>query len=203
NPGANGEVLAMGLLSGGGTIFAGGDFASVGGVARRRLAALSLSSGQATSWNPGADTTVACLALSGGILYAGGAFTQIAGQSGGHLAALDPVTGIATAWNPSAGGTVNTILPYEGTLYVGGGFASLAGQPRSGLGQLDPRLGSVATAWNPALTSGSVRSMTVLGGLVYACGSMLVNGESRPCAAFDATTGWPSGWSPYMPSGAG
>jgi len=58
----------------GSTVYVGGGFTSVGGQARNRLAALDASTGNATSWNPNADSWVNALAVSGSTVYVGGEF---------------------------------------------------------------------------------------------------------------------------------
>jgi trimeric autotransporter adhesin len=63
------------------TVYIGGHFASVGSVARRKLAALSLS-GSLRSWNPGADSPLGVwtLVVSGSRLGVGGDFTVTGGR---------------------------------------------------------------------------------------------------------------------------
>ena len=80
NPNANGRVLALAVK--GSTVYAGGDFTSIGGQARRRIAALDATTGLATSWNPGANNEVKVLAVSDSIVHAGGVFTSIGGRLG-------------------------------------------------------------------------------------------------------------------------
>jgi trimeric autotransporter adhesin len=63
------------------TVYIGGHFTSVGSVARRKLAALSLS-GSLRSWNPGADSPLGVwvLMVHGSHLGMGGDFTETGGQ---------------------------------------------------------------------------------------------------------------------------
>jgi hypothetical protein len=67
----------------GSTVYVGGEFTSIGGQPRSRIAALGVMTGQASAWDPGANGTVAALAVSGNIVYAGGWFTSIGGQARG------------------------------------------------------------------------------------------------------------------------
>jgi hypothetical protein len=84
----------------GSTVYAGGDFRSIGGRSRDRIAALDATTGRVMSWNPAANGTVQTIAVSGSTVYAGGGFTAIAGRSRRYVAALSARTGQTTAWNP-------------------------------------------------------------------------------------------------------
>src|SRR4029079_2696362 len=96
------------LAVAGATLYAGGDFAVLGGAARARLGALSTTNGSVTAWNPGADNTVESLVMpaAGTPVYAGGTFGTAGGAARHALAALSPATGLATAWNPGPSGGV-------------------------------------------------------------------------------------------------
>ena len=70
---------------------------------RGNLAAIDLTTGQPTSWNPSANNTVQVVAVSGGRVYAGGDFTAVgsAANTARHrLAAFDLIIGTATPWDP-------------------------------------------------------------------------------------------------------
>src|SRR5438034_337731 len=77
DPGANNTVRALAMR--GSTLYVGGVFDSVGGVARSRIAAVDVATGSAKVWDPGASGNVYALAVSGTTIYAGGAFTSIGG----------------------------------------------------------------------------------------------------------------------------
>lgn len=112
----------------GSTLYIGGAFDSVGGQARSNLAAINLTNGSVTSWNPGASATVYGLGVSGdgSTLYVGGDFTTLGGSSRNYLGALSTTTGSATSWNPDLDGAVNamTVNAATGTVFAVGGFAS-------------------------------------------------------------------------------
>ena len=86
-------------MAGSGTIYAGGDFSSIGNAPRSCLAAVDTASGAATSWNPGANNSVYSLLLSAdqNTLFAGGAFSAIGGQARNNLSAFDATNPDATA----------------------------------------------------------------------------------------------------------
>jgi hypothetical protein len=78
------------------TVYAGGNFGSIGGQMRPGIAALDAVTGNATSWNPNASAPfgpdVYALAVSVPTVYAGGTFTGIGGQPRPYFAAIGTQT---------------------------------------------------------------------------------------------------------------
>ncbi len=112
--GADGVVTAM--AASGGTLYAGGEFATFGGAARARLAAYDTQGNTVTPWNPSADAAVRAIVPStdGSVVFVGGAFAQAGGAARAFVAQIDAATGLATAWNPGANDAV-TALALAGT----------------------------------------------------------------------------------------
>ncbi len=133
------------------SLYAGGDFVSMGGTPRARIAALSLKTGRPSTWNPGASNVVYTLALLDTNLYVGGSFTNIGGQTRSRVAALSTVTGSATTWNPNPGGTspqVRTLAVAGKSIYLGGEFKQAGGEFRNRAAGLSLQSGQ-AHNWNP------------------------------------------------------
>jgi hypothetical protein len=86
NPSASSFVNALTLS--GSTVYAGGQFNSIGGQPRNNIAALDVATGNATSWNPGANNTIWFLASSGSTVYVGGFFTEIGNTLHPHFAGI-------------------------------------------------------------------------------------------------------------------
>ena len=192
NPTASGYVATLAVD--GATVYAGGYFDMVGGVARSRLAALDATTGTATAWNPGANDSVYTLAVDEGTVYAGGAFSLIGGQLRPGVAALDGVTGSATSWIPGVNnGRVRAIAVSGTTVYVGG-EVWISVQPRY-VAALDRATGAVRP-WNAAL-NGLVLDLALSGNIVYAGGEFTQAGVvvRNHLAAFD-TTGATISWDP-------
>ncbi len=96
----NGNVWVS-IPDGSGGWYIGGDFSSVGGQTRNRLARIN-SDGSLHDWNPNVTNGVIyAIALSGSTVYVGGTF---GGGTANRIAALDATTGSATERNPDARG---------------------------------------------------------------------------------------------------
>jgi trimeric autotransporter adhesin len=101
------------------TVYAAGNFNTIGGQTRGYIAALDATTGNALAWNLGANTIVNSVVVSGATVFAGGSF----------VAALDATTGNVLAWNPNISGgfltTVNVLALRGPTIYAGGDFTSI------------------------------------------------------------------------------
>ena len=210
-PGRRPSVSAIAVS--GQTVYAGGDFNSIGGQLRNGIAALDPKTGAVTSWDPnppGAVGQVGPIAVSGQTVYVGGYFTSIGGRTRHAIAALDATTGAATSWNPnihgiiaSYGGSpeVSAIAVSGRTVYAGGYFTSVGATPRNNLAAIDASTGR-ATSWNPSprggFENGPVGNLSVSGRTVYAGGTFdSIGGQPRNrIAAVDATTGLATNWNP-------
>src|SRR5439155_5542547 len=128
----------------GSTLYAGGQFTLIGGQPRNNLAALNVSDGTATNFNPapnGSDfgSSVFALAVSGSTIYAGGGFTFIGGQPRDYMAGLNTADGTATNFNPKADNSVHALsVATDGKLYVGGFFKGFDLGPQQGFAIFSP-----------------------------------------------------------------
>ena len=201
NPAASGSPGSIGvgaIAVSGSTIYVGGDFTSIGGQARGRIAALDATTALATAWNPGAAgfDGVTALLVSGSTVYAGGSFNSIGGQPRRSIAAIDAASGLATSWNPGLNGAVSALAKSGSSVYVSGQFSSTGGLARKDLAALDVASGS-ATVWNPGADD-DVDALAVSGSTVYAGGFFSnAGGQARAkIAAIDAGTGLATAWNP-------
>jgi hypothetical protein len=170
NPGLSEYGVPYTLVVSGNTLYAGGDFTSIGGQPRLYLAAVDASTGVPTAWNPGPNSSVLALVVSGGTVFAGGYFDNIGGQSRSCLAALDAMSGAATAWNPAPShlGYVYSLTMSSGTLYATGTFTSIGGRQQKYVAALDTATG-LASDWSPDVNY-YVYSLAVSGPIVYVGG---------------------------------
>jgi len=102
--------MVLTLLLAGNSLYVGGSFINISGVARQRLAALEPLSGSAQAFNAGTvDGNVNALTLNPPTLYVGGNFNQIGGSTRFYIAALKASTGLATVFSSSTNGLVNAL----------------------------------------------------------------------------------------------
>jgi len=103
--GMNNNVAAIALDSSG-KPYAGGNFTTVNGTARNRIARMNADGSLDNAFNPtsGMNTGLSALALdSSGKLYAGGAFTKVNGTARNRIARMNADGSLDTAFNPSSG----------------------------------------------------------------------------------------------------
>jgi trimeric autotransporter adhesin len=160
NPNANGVVRALALNRSKAAVYVGGDFSTIGGRSRSKLALVDLASGKVDArFRPAVKGRVRSIALTGERLYVGGDFRRVGSSARAKVAALDPTTGALLDWNPpalgagrylgqtgvptadaSAGNVYALTVTADGRrIYVGGNFIDFAGQ--GGLLVLDAATG--------------------------------------------------------------
>lgn len=154
DPDLNGQAYAIAASPDGSRLYVGGEFTTVDGVARSRVAALDPTSGALISgFGARADGTVRALAASASTVFIGGSFSGINGTSRPRLAAVRASDGLLlSAFAPTMTGNVDSsprvnalqLSPTRDRLVVGGNFVSLNGsnRPGYGLGMLDALTGA-------------------------------------------------------------
>jgi hypothetical protein len=174
----NGTVFNIAVV--GDIAYLAGDFTSVGGQSRDNLAAIDLTTGRVTDWNPGANRAVYSIAAAAnGTLYIGGKFSRVDGKRRVKLAQVS-AAGSVLDWNPSVtGGRVETVAVNNGVVYVGGRFKAMSGESRLYAAAVDATNGDVLP-WYPQL-DGHVWDLTIdNGGDVWVAGKFNeVNGISQ------------------------
>jgi hypothetical protein len=177
-------------------VYVGGAFtqvnASSGTVPRNNAAAVDLSTGLDTGWDPNpTGGPVDALAISGSTVYMGGSFTAISGGvfttsprlfAGNssvarlHAAAVSAATGTDTGWNPAPDGAVKALAISGATVYLGGRFtqvnsSALTTVTRSGAAGVDSLTG-YDTGWNAGLApDDTVNSLATYQSDVYLGGA--------------------------------
>ena len=201
---ANGRVNAAVQI--GSTVYIGGSFTEIRRpdgttVTRNRLAAINVSTGDVTSWNPDANGTVLALAKSsdGSRIFAGGDFTVIKGKSRARLAKIYSDTGGISSWNPGASSSVRALAVKSSSVFVGGTFSTVKGVTVNGLAKVSGSSGSVSSDFKPR-PNGGVRSLALAhdGSRLYVGGNFTTIGGSsrRYLAAVSTTSGSAKSWAP-------
>jgi hypothetical protein len=213
----DGLVQDLVLSADGQTVYAAGDFTSIGGQPRRRLASLSATTGLADAWDPAPDAAVTALELSpAGTLFAAGEFTHAGPAQAAryHLAAFTPGTSAPTSWDPQmapeadaqGSGAVLDLALGDGVVYAAGNLdGQVGGKARKGVVALDVVSGQ-ATAWDAQLDSnqgvvGVGTVSTTADGTVYLIGHdsggiSSAQGRSRSDLAAVTAGGTVTGWHP-------
>src|SRR5712692_2812728 len=177
------------LPDGSGGWYIAGEFTSVGGVLRNRLAHIKSDKTVDANWDPNASGPVRTMVISGSTMYIGGDFNALNSppQTRNHLAALDLTTGQLTSWNPDCNGNVLALVLNGSTLYVGGLFKqdplhpalpSIGGAIRNFIAALQTSDG-MATSWDPNADA-RVNALALSGTTLYAGGNFAnIGGATR------------------------
>ena len=164
-PSLNAQALVVTASPDGSRIYVGGDFTSVSGVTRNRVAALHPTTGAVIgTFAPSVGSQVRALAATDTTVYLGGNFSSVGSQPRARLAAVRASNGALLPWNPTL-------------------------QPGPTAGNNDPQ----KTAAANAATSTEVLSLltTGNGSRVVAAGrfDQLNNVKATGVGALDAVTG--------------
>lgn len=130
------------------TIYVGGGFTSINGVARKAVAAFSATSYALRPWSPvvNGGTVRSIQASVAGVVY-------LAGNGGVGAYRADNA---AKLWyTPAAGGVVHALLlsPDQSSLYAGGIFTALGGVPQARLALIKPlSTGAVQASFAPNMS---------------------------------------------------
>jgi hypothetical protein len=149
-------------------IYLGGNFTSMGGQPRNRIAKVSPDGTLDPNFNPnatggnipGVDTIV----VTSSDVYVGGDFSAIGGQPRIDLAKLNPITGLVDGGrqsfapdplngvNPSR---VRTLQVSGDAVYVGGDFTSIGGKSRNKIAKISGTTGDADVQFDAHVSGGS------------------------------------------------
>ena len=195
NPSANSVVRSLALQADG-KILAGGDFTSIGGQTRNRIARLDPSTGLADSFDPNANNRVTAIAVQADRkVVLGGQFSgpnSMSGKVRNRIARVDENGRLDQSLDLNTIGTyvVATAVQPDGKFLIGGLFSSVLGLPRNNMARLNSD-GTLDTAFDPN-ANGRVSTIAlqpdgqILAGGVFTS----IGGQPRNrIARLDATTG--------------
>lgn len=193
-----------------GKLYIGGDFTTVGGVARNNLAELSPSTAAALSFNPNVgleplEAGVYDIESDGATVWFGGEFSTVDGAVRQNIAAVDAAGDVTEwYWGEGANDVVRALeRTADSKLYVGGDFTGIFSLARNYIALVNT--GSAAVqVWNPALSSTTaepgVYDVLLDGarGLLYIAGEFTaVGADARSnLAAVSTSTGAATSWRP-------
>ncbi len=181
SPSVNGQILAVAVSPDRSRLYIGGEFTSVAGQARSRVAAFNTANGALIgTFAPAVGGSVRSLSATNSTVYVGGNFSSVGNVRRAFLAAFT-TTGQLLDWAPQAtggGGVAAVLVNPQGTkVAVGGSFTALNGSnnPGYGLGMVDAVTGaSLPMAVNSIVrngtTDGAIDAFTTDGTYVYGSG---------------------------------
>jgi len=187
--GANGSVLCLAVQADG-KVLVGGDFTTVNGVSRNRIARLNPDGSLDETFLDGlsgASGTVQCLAVQAdGKVLIGGDFTIVNGTTRNRLAQLNPDGSLDQSFLNGLNGPNSTVLSLavqaDGKVLMGGSFTNVNGVSRQYIARLNPD-GSLDETFLNGMSgaNGYVRCVAVQadGKVLIAGGFTAVNGVSR------------------------
>lgn len=169
----NADALVTSIARFGQTLYIGGFFDSINGIARTSIAAVDLSTGTVNAWNPGsASTWIHALHITDSNLWVGGGFSAIAGQPRNGLAVFNVNTQTLRSGVPqlNANAQVVFIKSNAGNVFIGGGFDSVGGVYINRLASFNRASLALNTNWKPYLYNsigGGFTQMEVVMNNVY------------------------------------
>jgi hypothetical protein len=193
----NAQGLTIAASPDGTRVYVGGQFTTVDGVARSRIAAFNTATGALDpTFKPTMGNTVQSISATNTTVYAGGTFTTVNAVSRGRLAAFTPSTGALLAWAPVADTTVQALVvtPDHTGVVVGGRFSKLNSTTVYGLGRVNATSGATtAFAANQKIrdygANAAILSLSADANSVYATGYAYGSGNFEGTARLDPNTG--------------
>ena len=161
NPSVNAQVDIVRASPDGKTLYVGGSFTSINGVAEYRVAAFDVASGNLLPFSAGTDSQVNAIVPTANAIYIGGVFSQVNGVARSRLAAVAPGTGNLLAWAPTADYVVQSMVatPDGSKIVIGGAFAKINGASALGIGAVTATTGtSVAWKTNAVISNNGASS---------------------------------------------
>lgn len=192
NIAVNGKINALAVKDS--LLFAGGSFDSIGGIYRKNIGSINLSTPAVRSWQANVTGTVNDIAINLTSVYIGGSFSQVGTQTRNNLAAVNIFVGLVDAFDPGLDAEVTDLKVNSGLVFVGGTFNSIGFDTRhffAGIG--------ISSALSQAiipLVNGPVGATLFMGDTIFAAGDFSSFGGKSVynLAAFDYTTGSQISW---------
>jgi hypothetical protein len=203
------EIQVAGLAKSGNTLYAVGNFTTIGGQLRSSIAALNAQTGDALPWMPDSTGPRAyntppplCISVAVGkqTLYVGGYFNAAGGEYHPFVAGWDRLSGRVSNWRPRPDDAVSSLAVCGDTLIAGGYFHMMGEwQHRAGLAALDIGTGGLKP-WNPNPNGSICTAIAVRGDHVLVSGDFwMIGGDPQPrdyLAALDTLGGLVTDWNP-------
>jgi hypothetical protein len=176
----NNQIWNLAASPDGKTLYAGGDFTTMDGKARNRVAAFDLTTANGTlnTFAPVITGRIRAISANATAVFLGGTFTAADGQTRTNAAAYTPA-GALLPWAPNVDDRISAIqaTPQGDKVVLGGDFDHVNGEFHRALGLVDATTGANAPlddgiiagdCTNGCTQFSTVRSFTTDGTNVYA-----------------------------------
>ncbi|WP_307796544.1 LamG-like jellyroll fold domain-containing protein [Actinomadura barringtoniae] len=149
NHSLNGQGLRVVASPDGTRVYVGGDFTTVDGQARSRIAAFDTATGALVpGFSPSVSSRVRGIAATNSTVYFGGNFFNVNGKSRTRLAAVKASDGTnIDTWRPTADDDevfALAMAPGDQRVIIGGRFQKMNGADKVGIGAVDASTGATA-----------------------------------------------------------
>ncbi|MDX6312212.1 MAG: hypothetical protein QOF44_1676 [Streptomyces sp.] len=147
--GSTATVRALAVSPDHKTLYAGGYFSAVNGVAANSVAAIDIATCTPVStFHPAVSATVRALDVTADTVYMGGDFTTVAGQTRDYFAALT-TAGALTSWAPEGDnpGRAVQVTPDGASVMIGGDFNTIGGSDSHALAVVSATTGALTKAY--------------------------------------------------------
>ena len=182
SPAANAPVLSMATSPDGSRLYVAGQFTTVAGQTRNRVAAFDTASGALVgNWAPNVNAKVNSVVATNSTVYLGGEFSSVNGVARTRVAAVSAANGSTLAFNATLDGGYgvrSVVVSPDGTkVVIGGSFTSTNGStnPGRGMAALNATTGAslpwaVNSLIRDAGTNAAMYSLASDGDSVYGTG---------------------------------
>ena len=136
-PVLNGQVKDLAVSPDQRTLYAAGQFTTVNGQTRYRVAAFDVATGALLPFRPIVNSSVNAVAATSSTVFLGGALTSVNSVSRSRVAAVSASTGATLPFTASvANGGVQALViaPDQASIVIGGSFTSVNGSSNPGYG---------------------------------------------------------------------
>ncbi|MBN2571125.1 MAG: delta-60 repeat domain-containing protein [Ignavibacteriales bacterium] len=183
-------------------LYVGGEFTTICGIARRRIAKLDKTTYSLDGWDPNMTGTVNSIVISGEDVFIGGVFSAAGNGTypRNNLAKFTKTNDIPNpSWIPETNGQVYSLSLSGSNLYAAGAFTTIGGLTRNYIAKLDTANGNAISNFNANCNS-TVFSVVANGNIVFAGGQYTsIGGQSlNRLAKLNGITGAALDWNPNL-----
>ncbi len=182
----------------GNTLYFGGLFDQINGVARNNAAAVNSKTGALLSWNPNANNSIRGITKVGSNLLILGDFSSVGGQFISAACLVDSISGQVQIFNLNLQGSIYCSARQGNTLYLGGNFSTTGANIRSDIVALNLNTLTLSNVDFKFTQSSFVLSLASHNGRVFV-GGVFTSINNQPIAnlvVLDSATGNLISWFP-------